>query len=346
MLSFGNELYVRSEPNGITVYEKKTNLYKFYKNISMECLQSFSTAAQVRAYLEPMQQRISRDIVFGAPFHVNWLIEETCNMDCIYCFAHDKMNRHRAKEAIRRTAEHILSLGILNVGLSGGEPTMNPYLAEVLKILDGRCSINLDTNGTLPCLRDMSVLLKHANVLVRVTLDAVDDDTLRRLRPAKSAFIQLPAIRQNITAMLAHGVPLMVHTVVTQYNLNRLAGIAEELVRLGVQRWHLYGVNYSEKCKDIYDQIKVTQEELVKAYMAVKNAYGDKIEMSVYFDEGSYSANSVLLVDSDGRFYLDSIRNGIHYIGTDPTSPSAEEICAAMDIPLHCKGYLWTPDCL
>ena len=192
----------------------------------------------------------------------------------------------------------------------------------------------------------MSVLLKHANVLVRVTLDAVDDDTLRRLRPAKSAFIQLPAIRQNITAMLAHGVPLMVHTVVTQYNLNRLAGIAEELVRLGVQRWHLYGVNYSEKCKDIYDQIKVTQEELVKAYMAVKNAYGDKIEMSVYFDEGSYSANSVLLVDSDGRFYLDSIRNGIHYIGTDPTSPSAEEIRAAMDVPLHCKGYLWTPDCL
>lgn len=346
MISYDNRVFVRSEKNGVTVYEKRTNLYRFYKDISIDQLQIYRTEAELLKYLESQKGAISQDIAFGAPFHINWLIEETCNLDCIYCFAYDKMKHHHARDAIQRTAEHILSLGILNVGLSGGEPTMNPYLADAIGFLEGKCSINLDTNGTLLCLSDMVSLLKRSNTLVRITVDATDADTLQRMRPGKTDFDQLSAIRNNIRTMLDNGVPLMVHTVVTRYNADRLRLIADELLRLGVRRWHMYGVNYAEKCKSIYNDIRLSHKELMKVYMDVKTAYGNQIEMSVYFDENSFSANSVLLVDCEGKFYLDSITDGIHYIGADSTAPTLEEIRTALDIPLHCKGYLWTPNCV
>ena len=346
MLSFENELFVREERNGITVYEKKSNLYKFYQGLSVKSLEHMTIPAQVHAFLQTQAHRISTDIAFSKPFRVNWLIEERCNLDCIYCFAHDKMKNHTVRERICETAEHILSLGIMNVGLSGGEPTLNPYLPDVIRMLKGRCSINIDTNGTLPCLGQMAQLLKDANVLVRITIDALDEAILNKVRPGKASIDQRCIITENIRSLLDAQVPLMIHTVITQYNKHELKNIARELIRLGVKRWHMYGVNYAEKCKHIYDQIKLTRDELYEVYLSAKEEFGNRIEMSVYFDEGNYSANSVLLIDSDGKFYLDSISNGIHFIGEDSTQPSLEEINSQLDVKLHCKGYLWTPDVL
>lgn len=339
-------LYVRDEKNGITVYEKQTNLYKFYEGITLDKLRLFKNADEVSSYLLMYGTSINRNIVFGSPFHVNWLIEETCNLDCIYCFAHDKMHYNRAKEQIKNTAECIIKLGILNVGISGGEPLLNPYITDVIEILSGKCSINIDTNGTISSLGEMVKLLKEARVLVRITLDAVEENIVAKLRPAKNEFEQLPIIFDNIKTMLNAGVLFMVHTVVTRYNVAHLVEIAKKLAKLGVKRWHMYGVNYSEKCKEIYDEIRLSKNELIVAYMNVKYLYGNVIEMSLYFDEESYSANSVLLIDSFGRFYLDSIRTGIHYICENPQAPSLNDIQEELDIQLHCKGYLWTQDCI
>ena len=55
-------------------------------------------------------------------------------------------------------------------------------------------------------------------------------------------------------------------------------------------------------------------------------------------------ANSVLLIDSKGRFYLDSIFNGINYIGHNPKKPTLDEIKDSIDIELHHLGYLWVDD--
>lgn len=169
--------------------------------------------------------------------------------------------------------------------------------------------------------------LSSANVLVRITLDSLDEEILQRIRPSKSKrFKQIPIIEKNIIALQKRKVPLMIHTVVSQININQLESIAERLLQLGVMRWQIYGVNYSEKCKNIYENIKVSKKQLYKAYMSVKKKYADKIQMSVSYDEGNYSANSVLLIDSNGLYYLDSIKNGIHYIGDNPRKPMIEEI--------------------
>ena len=346
ILDYDGKIYVRSETNGITVYEKGCNLYKFYEGITLNNICGLHGAEEILNYLSNHKTNINQNIVFGSPFHVNWLIEETCNLDCIYCYAHDKMHHRRVREQIRNTVECIEKLEIINVGLSGGEPTLNPYLSDVIQMLDGRCSISMDTNGPLMCLSKMAALLKKANVLVRITLDAVDESIISKLRPAKNSFEQLPVIFSNVQELMNSGVSLMIHTVVTRYNVNHLMNVAEKLCHLGVKRWHMYGVNYSEKCKGFYNEIRLRKSELVEAYLKVKNQYGRIIEMSLHFDEESFNAKAILLIDSHGKFYVDSIKNGIRYIGCNPMNPTLHDIQKEIDVTLHCQGHLWTPSCL
>ncbi len=347
MININNNFYIRPEENGITVYEKKTNLYKFYEGLDFNHIKKISNKEdKVIDYLEKNKNTISRNLVFTRPLRLNWLIEEKCNLGCIYCFANDKMNNNESKDSIMDTVNQILKYEVLNVGISGGEPTLNPYLGLILDKLNGKCSINIDTNGTLPSLGDMVDKLKSADVLVRVTIDSVRYDILDKLRPAKVKKTPhyLETIYDNIKTLVNHDVNLMVHTVITQYNKDYLEEIAEKLMELGVKRWHLYGVNYSERCKDFYDEIKITKKELLSIKKKLTSKYGDKICITFYFNEGSYSANSVLLIDSKGRFYLDSIFNGIHYIGDNPNKPTLEEIKDSIDVELHHLGYLWIND--
>ena len=138
----------------------------------------------------------------------------------------------------------------------------------------------------------------------------------------------------------------MVHTVVSQFNLNHLQAIAEKLIELGVKRWQLNGVNYSEKCKTFYDDIKISGVLLNDVYQRIKKRYENKLDITAFFDEGNYSADSIVLIDSKGRFYLDSIKYGIHFIGKEYNQPSLQEIREALDIQMHCSGYLWMPDML
>ena len=340
IFSFENRLFVREEANGITCYEKISNRCAFYSGLQTEAFREITTAEQAGNFLREKEHLISREIVFRSPFKVNWLIEETCNLDCIYCFAHDKMHYSRTKRNIEQTAEQILRLEILNVGISGGEPTRNPFLPEVITALSGKCAVTLDTNGTLSRLGELCPLLAEADVLVRITLDSVHEETLHRLRPRKYGDgSQLAMIEKNIRILQSAGVPLMIHTVVTRLNITELRQTAEWLCMMGVKRWHLYGVNLCEKCKDIYEHIKASRNELYAEFRSLKQEYGNQLEISAYFDEETYSADAVLFIDSAGRYYTDSVTDGIRYIGKNPFRPTAEEIRNQLNIPLHC-GYL------
>lgn len=345
MLNVNNKLYIRDEKNGITVYDKENNLYKFYEGLNIDMIEDlYNNLSDIKEFLNTNTNRINRNLEYSFPLRVNWLIDERCNLDCIYCFAHDKMQNKSSKKDIIKTANHILGLNVMNLGISGGEPTLNPYLPNVIELLKGKCSINIDTNGTNRALGDMAKLLKEADVLVRITIDSTNFEILNKLRPSKNKEEYLDIIYDNIKKLKSENVNLMVHTVVTKYNSDYLDEIAEKLISLGIRRWHLYGVNYCEKCKNIYKKIKISKSELLNIKEKLNKKYGEDLFITIYFNDGNYSANSVILIDSDGKFYLDSIFDGIKFIGNNPKAPTALEISKELDIKLHLLGYLWTGD--
>lgn len=341
MLIFENKLYIRKEKNGITVFNKDDYLYNFYENIDYKYIEKIEKYNDIVLFLKNNQEKINKNIKYSAPFRVNWLISETCNLDCIYCFADDKMYNNKNKMSILQTAKHILDLNTITVGITGGEPMLNPYFYDVIEFLQDKCAICVDTNGTIPFQDRMIEKFKLANVFIRITIDSFDNSIINTVRPSKNKeFNQIKNIEMNLIKLKEEGISFMIHTVVTQYNKTELESIAQRLIQFGVKRWHLYGVNYCVKCKNYFEKIKVYNSELKFIYQNLIKKYGKDINISVFYDEEHYNERAVLMINQEGMFYVDTIKNGIIFVGDNPKRPSKEEIRTNLNIDLHCSGYL------
>lgn len=348
-MNIENKFFLREEQNGLTIYERKKYLYNFYEGIFIKNIQNEVVplnAEEFSKYILEKKDKISLNIDSKYPFNINWLIEDKCNLDCIYCFADDKFYIKK-DENILATAHHIMELNPLTVGLSGGEPTLNPLLPKILKLFCGKVAITIDTNGTTKNIIDLIPLLKSAHAMVRITIDTVDNELLNKLRPPKAmpinGFNQVGILKKNIKALIDADINVMVHTVLTRENIDKMADVAEALIQLGIKRWHLYGVNYCEKCKDYFEEIRVYKEEVIKNKDFLLKHYGDKMIITHSIEE-DYSANAVILVDSNGKFFVDTIINGIRYIGKNPESPNIDEVLECLDYKRHKEGYLSVND--
>lgn len=341
MIVINNTTYVRKEKNGITVYNAKDNIYKFYENVKYKDIVHIKKDEEKLEYLEENKEKINKNIVYTSPFRINWLISETCNLNCIYCFADDKMGKKENKMHILKTVKHILKLKTMVVGITGGEPTLNRYLYNIIDKLCGKCAICIDTNGTLPLSDKLIKKIEESNTLVRITIDTFNETTLNKVRTAKNPKLdQLKNIQTNIEKLIGAGAFFMIHTVITKLNKDELDEVANNLIALGVKRWHLYGVNYCEKCKDYYDAIKVEKKEIEGIYKYLTDKYGDQLNISVHYDEEKYNERAVILVNSDGKFFLDTIKSGIKFVGKNSKKPSRGEIKESLDVNAHCNGYL------
>ena len=301
-------LYYRKEVRGMTTFDCTTNFFSYYPSLDIEQFEreintdgncKYSEALRILSKF-PKQNTIDK----GDPLHINWLIEDKCNLDCVYCFADDKFNIPKPRLPKEFVAEKILSLNPLSVCLTGGEPTLNKDLPNILRLFAGKCSITIDTNGTTPAIIDMIPLLLENNVLVRITVDCLNEDLLNELRPfkGKSSVKQSALISNTIEKLHKAGVRILVHTVLTHKNIAATDDVAKLLIKLNIPRWHLHTVNYSEKCKDIFDELRVSKEEVLENKDHLQKAFGNDLLISHSMSQSFY-ANSVLMVDSVGAVY-------------------------------------------
>lgn len=338
----GSDYILRCEKNGITVYNRITDQYVFYETLKMSQIDENISCHEFQLFIDSHQKNISRNIDFSAPFRVNWLIENRCNLDCVYCFASDKITaRNRNDLCTHMNTINILrNLGVMNVGLTGGEPTLYPELQKIILELSKFSSVIIDTNGATDCFnKSLLDVLKAANVLVRISVDSFEKSIIDIVRPPLCNLDTPLILHNNITNLIENRINTLVHTVVTRYNINRLHILAQELVNLGVKRWHIYGVHKSEKCSEIYDEIKVSLYDLTYVVKELKTVFGNHINITMFMDEEKFSANSILFVDYRGRFFIDSVQNGVQYISMGSDNP-AKAIANILNVNSHCNDYL------
>jgi len=87
-------------------------------------------------------------------FHVNWLLTDACNYSCSYCFGNGPKKisegSFATKKQLLNAADRIIRLEkeYYSVYLAGGEPTLHPHLADIIKIFseDDKCTIAITTN--------------------------------------------------------------------------------------------------------------------------------------------------------------------------------------------------------
>lgn len=329
-MKLNKNVYYREEVNGLSVYRLQENDYHFFKNVGAD-------------YVDKLCENIalldsSLELDLTAPLCVCCLAENTCNLNCKYCFGDDKMYSTKRQENIEQIYSPLVDMHPVQISLGGGEPTLNPRLGEIIDYIASHdIAVLLDTNGTTATWNKLIPVIQKNDVLVRFSIDSINDSTINQVRPYKKAtdISMAQVIDQNIDYLLANNVMVSVQTVLTRINWMELADIAEYLIKKGIPRWHISCVKYSEKCKNYYDDLRITKE-IVDDALFMLARYADLIDITLAFEE-DYGKNARLLFDVNGQFLTDSITDGLNYLGA---SPSQEELYHSLDKQAHIKRYL------
>ncbi|MGW7074041.1 radical SAM protein [Streptomyces sp. NPDC054866] len=152
-----------------------------------------------------------------------------CNLDCPFCFG----PRHEVPSMPRNTALRVASAlkdgGVRGVVISGGEPTLLSYLAELARTLrepqaDGRSAkVVLSTNGLAP-LRAMQRVLPHLS-WIALPLESADAAEHRALRTGVAPHREkMLALLKEVRKNHRH-VGVKLGTVVTRLNVGGAPGV-------------------------------------------------------------------------------------------------------------------------
>jgi cyclic pyranopterin phosphate synthase len=163
---------------------------------------------------------MTQNILDGFHRHIDYMrisVTDRCNLRCVYCNAssiehlsHDDVLRY---EEIERVVRIAAGLGVRNIRLTGGEPTVRPYVVELVKLIrniPGIEDISMTTNGIL--LARMAQELKDAGLdRVNISLDTFKPERFQQMCGAG----KLEDVLEGIEAAQKAGLtPVKTNTVV------------------------------------------------------------------------------------------------------------------------------------
>lgn len=188
----------------------------------------------------------------AAPLHIRIKPINRCNHSCWYCAYRadglqlgEEMDEHARLpvDQLRRIAVDLVEMGVKAVTFSGGgEPLLYRELPEIIEIL-GRGGIKVATLTNGANLRGrMADAFAAYGTWVRVSVDAVDDDSYAQARGVRPG--AFTALLENMAAFTARRSPcvLGVNLVIGAGNADKVAQACALFRTVGVAHVKLSGV--------------------------------------------------------------------------------------------------------
>lgn len=242
--------------------------------------------------------------VYPLPPAANFHLWQPCNMKCLFCFARFLDVReglpkgHLPRDRAIQLTE-LLSGRLAKLTFAGGEPTLCPWLGELIRAAQRRgCTTMVVTNGT----GILRVLDEHGDALdwVALSIDSADPTTLRATgRAVRGRRALTPnEYLSYAAACRAKGVGLKINTVVSAANVDE--DLTSFVRRLNPERWKLFQVLPVEGQNDgDVDDLLISSEAFDRFVERHRSALGDLVVPESNDDmRGSYA-----MVDPAGRFF-------------------------------------------
>lgn len=162
-----------------------------------------------------------------------------CNLACTYCLTGSSPTAPRRvldPARMLRLADEAVALGFTGIGISGGEPLLNPWLPRVVVELSERLPVILLTNGTLFTPRRLREVAAFAGrpIEVQISLDSADpieNDAMRG--PANFA-----RVVEAVPLLVALGITVRIATTIDRDAPNDLPRLCALHRALGVDDAH------------------------------------------------------------------------------------------------------------
>jgi pyrroloquinoline quinone biosynthesis protein E len=182
----------------------------------------------------------------AAPRPYNLVAELTyrCPLRCVYCS--NPVGWRDVPDALDGTAwtrafREAAALGVVHVGLTGGEPTLHPELAEIVTgAAAAGLYVHLVTAGTTLSADALAELARRGLRSVQLSLQddrAEESDRIAGVRAFETKLAFAGAVR-------ALGLPLTLNVVLHRHNLGRVAELIALARRLGADRLELANAQY------------------------------------------------------------------------------------------------------
>jgi radical S-adenosyl methionine domain-containing protein 2 len=247
------------------------------------------------------EQEEQKEIV---PISVNWHLWPYCNYKCSFCFATFDDLPHPSYLTLKQGLEVVKLLakaGTQKLTFAGGEPTLCPFLGELLKEAKKLgLTIMVVSNGS--GFTD-DFLLKYGSALdwAAISIDSPNEQTQFQMGRGNGNHVKQSIERAEL--LNKYGIKLKINTVVTQQNWQEdFHNLIRELKPI---RWKIFQVMeiIGQNEKEI-KPLLITE----KQFEYFISRHSDLYPVSENNDlmKGSY-----LMIDSLGRFFQN--RTGKHH---------------------------------
>ncbi|MFJ4833675.1 radical SAM protein [Streptomyces sp. NPDC088747] len=229
-----------------------------------------------------------------------------CNLTCPFCFGpRHEVPSMGAADALR-IAEALREGGVQGSVISGGEPTLLPYLADLTETLSGPRAeglpirVVLSTNGLAP-LKRMERVLPHLS-WIALPLESADAKEHRELRTGVARHREkvldlLREVRKN-----HRQVQVKLGTVVTRRNVSgapRVLDLIDEDSSLP-EVWKVYQMSETNYGADNADRLSLGDDEFEDVVARCESAAEERgVALRVY--RNATRTGSYFFVDPDGE---------------------------------------------
>ena len=169
-------------------------------------------------YSQKLLNHNSAEPVFCSPIVAHLGITRSCNMRCRYCSIRQPYSKKKELSTAqwKRIIDNLADLGVFQIGLTGGEPTLRDDIIELARhITEKGCAFNLTTNGW-NIKKDLVIKLKNAGMRqCQVSLDCHIPEVNDLLRGKDACQHAIRTIRQ----LRDEGIAVGIDCVVTKNNL-------------------------------------------------------------------------------------------------------------------------------
>ncbi|MCR4800523.1 MAG: radical SAM protein [Bacteroidales bacterium] len=208
-----------------------------------------------------MSKREEVDDIFflRAPIELTIYPTFKCQMNCEFCFAHlgDKLHNHLVEaNKWNRIIDEFVEEGVSSLSILGGEPTLYPYLADIIKHVDGlSIRFTLTTNG-LSLSKDLiDVICNTKNLTVVFSIDLLKPTKVEQNSVHKS---DIDRIKELMNIFTSHGVQCRVNTVFVGQKEDELKEIADFCNSYKVEKFSL-ALCYREEKSCAEDILKINK---------------------------------------------------------------------------------------
>lgn len=251
----------------------------------------------------------SESHVQNLPLAVNWHFWPRCNYGCTFCFARFeeiKLSDRLAKEDALKIPQLLSSAGADKITFVGGEPTLCPYLGELLHASkDANLTTCIVSNGTG---LTEEFLEKHHHLIdwIGISIDASNDKLHYSIgrgvkRDLENGFSN--HLKDTISIWKRcqnYGIKMKLNTVVSSVNIHD--DMTELVLDLKPQRWKIFQVLPVDGQNDgDVDDLLITEEafnEWLSRHEKVASQGIQFVPESNDLMRGSYA-----MMDALGRFY-------------------------------------------